>query len=1621
MGKWTIYDKDGNVRHESITEWEGDGSAVRQDTLEYSGTWMGECFVTLSVKSPYPIDFQIGDYIVYRGETFTIDYDPSVIKKARRGSYGEGFTYDNIKFNSPNGELAKVPFHDVVLSSNELHYTSLPNFSFYAKDVDDLVDRLQANMNEWCRSNGFAEDEYWMFYTLASNPEGTDDEGQTATTYERTLERARDISSDADFLASVESEWKRVYGEGSSYADSREDELYDRSISVDNQTVWDGMSMIKRQFGLNFIIRGRNVYVGTAGVPTDHVFKYGKGNGLYEIEKNADTGQKVVTKLHAYGSGDNLPSRYYASLGEVPGAVVKGCRTEYNGATMLWSYRWQVVVSTGLVFDSRNYTTKAFLANTYMVYAQYGNTEDIQFAVREDDNGYAEFFCDGLTSALTAKEIAESISKAGILYLTGNVRKGTFRDADMYNKVQDLPDNMVVNTLMLPGFPSKSLAELCSSEYDDTADTTSYYITNPTTKERVLFHSEEGKHIITYSSDRHNPYLLSQNAASLGVLPGDIHCNEDNDDNGLEKVYPTIEGMTDKDAGTGSTGARLDKVSSADKVTDNGIWEGQEIPNFHIVIPHPGFDVRQAAEDAGGDSMEISMKSGFCAARSFKVGSVSQNTDGTWDLVCQRVTDSSLGLTFPYSYAANTGSSSAAMTDAYQVCAGDRFVFTGLYIDDLNYVWAASVRLLRKAIHWLCKNDYTRYVYRPKIDEIYMARQAETAAEAGTESLHDSIKEGGIMLFEDEDLGIEGSVYIEKLTIKENGNNDIPTYDVTLRDDTTVGTIQRIQNQISSIKNDLASGNMSGVVSAGDVERQVRIYGQRYFIKKKEDDTASGTITFEETVNADGGVAIGTANGEGIRPYAVKADGSAVLGDVQAKGNLSVSGTASVEGTATFGSGSVPFISGAQGCRISVVGDGMKIQTDYLEVTRKMTAHEIEVMKTSHIGGRLMNTAASMICSHVETLTDTDGTPTAYVCFFEDTDSDGRQVDNLFREGDQALCQTFNIKEGTTLDFSNQYYWRLVTAVSYTPAEDITTSGTTYVAGVEIKNCIVLSATDCATGSTVPMEGDEIVQLGNRTDADRQGAIIQSSTGTAEETPYMRCYKGINSYTLPEPFFQISPEASWINATEVVIKSTGQSGVTIEQYFNGMLDKAKEYTDAETTEAKTYTDTEVGKVSDTLSKVEEQLDESFYVYHGEDTTVPTLDNLPASEWKTEEMKAEHVGDFYVASDGFCWQFRQDSSYNYVWAEVNDRYLTAYVQQIGEKKRVFTARPTKDAAYDVGDLWANASYDGTDSEGKAVVYSNDMLVCITAKAKGDDFSIDHWQASSCVTAETVSEVKVYADSLWAGSTLQYTDGSGTVHTIEKSGLVTTSNMAALVAENAKIQASISAKIENGISTANIRADQVEILSDHFKVLGGDVYADSLTLTGTFNNMLTEVDADDIKSTPVTCQLDGSPTLYGAPDWLCTGQLVHMAPASATSINLPFYTCTPDHICAPSGGEGSEYRYVRTPTRFGTGTWHMMTLAEMRMMVGKTFYITNKGMHPVTVYYGVPFIFTDGDTPFLQWDGADDYASIGIPAGATLIVDCRMDGYLSGGVYYECIWWRYRQNVGQPLLEFKTEES
>lgn len=175
------------------------------------------------------------------------------------------------------------------------------------------------------------------------------------------------------------------------------------------------------------------------------------------------------------------------------------------------------------------------------------------------------------------------------------------------------------------------------------------------------------------------------------------------------------------------------------------------------------------------------------------------------------------------------------------------------------------------------------------------------------------------------------------------------------------------------------------------------------------------------------------------------------------------------------------FVSGLLGTggAVQIDDDGCShAEFDYLTIRKVALFIELIIQEAKHVGGMLIVSPSGMTISKVE---ETD---TAYRCYFERTDGD-RTLQNQFTVGTQARRQTFNL--------TNQaYYWRLVTEV-----------GDDYVD---------LSKTDCDTGSTIPLAGDELVGLGHRTDKTHQSAIIISAFGT--DSPSIKYYQGIDSYNL---------------------------------------------------------------------------------------------------------------------------------------------------------------------------------------------------------------------------------------------------------------------------------------------------------------------------------------------------------------------------------------------------------------------------------------------------------------------------------------------------------------------------
>lgn len=775
MAAYKIYHKNGSILADA------NGKEIEVHSIEYNGTWMGECFVTATFENEAPIYFSIGDYIVYRNERFEINYDPGKIKCSSRNTYGGAFKYDNVKFNALSDELVRCDMLDLVLYDNNLHYTALPQFVFYVESLDDLLDRIQANLDELYGKAA------WKLYSRNKK---------------RSIQRGCTAEG-----------WESAYGAGTT------DNVIDStSISISDQNCWDALSLVNSQFDVNFIIRDRNVYVGTAGVPTANIFKYGKDKGLYEIEQNSESDQAIVTRLRAYGSNRNLPNRYYADLGSIPFLNITGDyhdgSTE-NGLSVMMEDSVYAGMFTDIISDNGSNIKHCRIKGSIDGYEFDGEVEIVK---KDSTKSTTRLLAEG-------KEVCDTIKAkidAGIVHVDfiSGANKAKF-NGNRINYVSNLPNNMACDRLMLPGFPNKSLSEW----WNEQSGTKKAWL-NPGGKSH------------DFSENKHRPYVDSMNIGSIGIRPASVFFDQDDKVDGIVEIYPTIEEME-------VDGVRIDEIYTGTNIEDDGRFgDGETVANVPIYLsPKVNFDIRALMQE----DFTICMKDGMCAGREFKVAGCTKEKDGSWKLMIERNPDSSLNLYFPY--------------NDFQIKKGDHFVLTGIELPDA-YVEAASEKLLKYCIAYLDKNDYTRYVYQPKVDEIFMARQHDTAVADSTgltRSLYMTLKEGDIMLFKDDDLGIDAEITIDQLIIKEE-DGKIPTYEITLREEKEVGTIQKIQNQISSIvSGNGGAGTVGGGVSTTQIKNLIDSVGSDRFLSKLNPDTAAGIITFLQGLVSNGVI---TANGE---------------------------------------------------------------------------------------------------------------------------------------------------------------------------------------------------------------------------------------------------------------------------------------------------------------------------------------------------------------------------------------------------------------------------------------------------------------------------------------------------------------------------------------------------------------------------------------------------------------------------------------------------------------------------------------------------------------------------------------------------------------------------------------
>jgi len=1079
-----------------LIERNGSGGVVSTvaigDGLEFHGEWMSHGYVTVTVNSATEIAFAVGDFVEFAGRKFYLWDEESVKKQARSGSYGEAYVYDNIKLHEGTVALEQVSMHDVVLEDNGQTYSSLSRFSFFGATVDDLADRIQANLVRQSTAIGGDTLRFRLF-----TPDKTRTTGRMSN------------------MGNVGTAWESYYT-GNEATGKK-----DVAVSIQNETLWGALGHAYNDFELPYYVTSSNendvdyidiVIGGKAVEVSNSAFVYGKGHGLYEIERSADSDQRIVTKLFAYGSTENLPTNYYGNLYKIAYA--------------------DCLQSDTFVIDGGNYYFVDAVTGSGILWSSVKDALGVRADVRP-----SPFSIGGHTpvgKSVTVRCNNTNYTASIWVYETGGEQYLSFKTETQTPVVSDTkfyipdgvdllkwpnskietasgyPGGMAIVNLMLPGFPKVSLADWVDALPAGNA-----------TKVRATNY--------VLSDEETDPWIQSANAAVYGIREGEVYFDGTDD---RENIRPSIENT---DFGT---------VASVTGITDDGWVDKTEGFVIKVLAANGGGDFWQAVWDAPhDDEVPLTMTSGYHNGREFKLTKVVVGTTYV-ELSVDRIQDES-GRWVPNTEQPIVGSDLPTPQH-------DAFVVTGIQLPK-EYIDAASEKLLMAAFDELDKIDHGLRTYQPRLDEIYMANEQATAEIESRASLHDTLRAGMVLKWQWEDYGTQGATVISStidvLTIKEDGNNGVPTYDVVLRDEKEKSLTEKIATVVSktagigggtAVRSDGGNADTAKKADRLSGDDEVTAWGQTYWQDGRPKDV-SGSLEGVDDITMTGDLNLGNT-GMGIDQ-----SGDAVLGDIGAD-KVTVSETVEGEtietiiepdkvttpeietpmvGTEVFDGALI----GGSGWRIWLEESGAShMVVDQLEVRLKAYFAELEIRKVSYAGGNLIFSAAASRIDKVIPVTRSGGvaaegdTVVGYKCFFK-TDDGTTATSNGWVVGDQALCRTFNIDAGKHSEVSNRYYWRKVIAVGDVNASEedegekrsyfvLAANETGNYMGTAYTNGIETGVVD------IPAVGDSVVLLGHQKQnsetaieaAARQNAItIEANSTTA---PAIYKYQGIDDFTL---------------------------------------------------------------------------------------------------------------------------------------------------------------------------------------------------------------------------------------------------------------------------------------------------------------------------------------------------------------------------------------------------------------------------------------------------------------------------------------------------------------------------
>ena len=230
-----------------------------------------------------------------------------------------------------------------------------------------------------------------------------------------------------------------------------------------------------------------------------------------------------------------------------------------------------------------------------------------------------------------------------------------------------------------------------------------------------------------------------------------------------------------------------------------------------------------------------------------------------------------------------------------------------------------------------------------------------------------------------------------------------------------------------------------------------------------------------------------------------------------------------------------------------------------------------------------------------------------------------------------------------------------------------------------------------------------------------------------------------------------------------------------------------------------YAESVTKSLQNLQEQVDGQVEDWYYDYE------PTINNLPASEWTTQEEKEKHIGDrFFWKSKGYAYRFMQDNT-EWKWVLLKDTDITTALKNAADakdiadgKRRTFLQQPVP--PYDVGDLWM----DGTN-----------ILACVIPKVKDEIYAASDWSKLNKYPTKTEVETLIQATEKEILITAKqdakdYVDGK----------LVNYSTSAQIKVETDQIKQTVSKKVDGSkvISAINQSAETIKIQAKRLDLTG-----------------------------------------------------------------------------------------------------------------------------------------------------------------------------------------------------------